>query len=554
MSSVSSENISFEHFDPKYELGNLDQNGQPVRPRKKPGRKPNPPSPAQRKAQNRAAQRAFRERKRREMQEAELNVKRSMYQRDQAIQEANLLRQKNEELLYENNYLKGFVLTLKLACMANRVDVPKFWDANKTDVYGSERLTFSRTKGIPQSLEFFLDRHQHIISFPPSSDGNPDKQNDKNLLAKVSSSPPSTIQDLYSSLLDSTSSTPASSSIFNTTSSSTSAPPPSSSHAANDLDVASIAPQLASHLESSFFQQLLGTDLVARGAANDLASLLTESTFSTHTSPDSNNSDDHTDMDLSVYLNDPMDTFFDADNQTKNMVSTTAEEEDNASAYSIGTSCSSNEEEELTVKGEPVASTAAKLPSLGPRDAIARLRALQNAGKDRTLFTPTELQRTIPHDTRIDLIPGAAMRDHMILFQDFYNVDDMLITLIENAVFTGGEIGNPDCWLVPKRFLVKYWFLLPNHRPKKRTDDAVETVVNFGQQMMQMLVERKQMYIDREQYPAHFPRQQQQQQQQQQCDNHQHSQQHEPSSSIPSSLLETMNVFMTANNDIFAAS
>jgi hypothetical protein len=35
----------------------------PVKIRKKPGRKPNPASPALRKAQNRAAQRAFRERK-----------------------------------------------------------------------------------------------------------------------------------------------------------------------------------------------------------------------------------------------------------------------------------------------------------------------------------------------------------------------------------------------------------------------------------------------------------------------------------------------------------
>lgn len=41
--------ISFEHFDPTLELGTLDENGKPIRPKKKPGRKPNPPSPAQRK-------------------------------------------------------------------------------------------------------------------------------------------------------------------------------------------------------------------------------------------------------------------------------------------------------------------------------------------------------------------------------------------------------------------------------------------------------------------------------------------------------------------------
>ena len=112
--------ISFEHFDPELELKNLDENGKPIKPRKKPGRKPNPPSPAQRKAQNRAAQRAFRERKRREMRDAETNIKKCLYMRDQAMKDAKQLRKKVNELRYENNFLKGQVLTLKIACVANR--------------------------------------------------------------------------------------------------------------------------------------------------------------------------------------------------------------------------------------------------------------------------------------------------------------------------------------------------------------------------------------------------------------------------------------------------
>ncbi|KAI8139387.1 hypothetical protein BJV82DRAFT_582043 [Fennellomyces sp. T-0311] len=486
---MSSPDISFEHFDPSYELGSVGQNGEAVRPRKKPGRKPNPPSPAQRKAQNRAAQRAFRERKRREMQEAELNVKRSMYQRDQAVQEANVLRQKNQELLYENNYLKGFVLTLKLACLANRVDVPKFWDAGKTDAYGAERLTFSRTKGIPQSLEFFLDRQHRIISFSDSA-----SKDDKDLLAKVSSSPPSSIQDLYSTLLGNTNSNVG-------------------------LDVATIAPQLANHLESPFFQQLLNTDLVSsRASSNDLTSLLnsTPSSFTSESTPE-----DTTDMDLSIYINDPMDSLL-----------------ENGTAENV---LLKEEKEKSSCDVEENVEEATKLPFMVTAEAIHRLRSLQHIGKDCTSpFTPTELQRTIPHDTRIDIIPGAAMRDHMILFQDFYDADDLFTTLIENAVFTGPELGNPDCWLVPKRFLAKYWFLLPNHSPQKRTDDAVETAVNFGQKMLQMLMDRKQMYIDREDHPSCFPRQ------------YEDSASSTTSSTPPS--LETMNVFMTANNDIFAAS
>lgn len=161
------EQIAFEHFDPEFELCNLDANGKPIKPRKKPGRKPNPPSPAQRKAQNRAAQRAFRERKRREMRDAETNIKKCLNMRDQAIKEAKSLQQKVDELRYENNFLKGEVLTLKIACMANRVDVPKFWDTGMRDRMGSDITTFSRTKEMPQPMEFFLNSQKYIITMLP---------------------------------------------------------------------------------------------------------------------------------------------------------------------------------------------------------------------------------------------------------------------------------------------------------------------------------------------------------------------------------------------------
>lgn len=156
--------LSFEHFDPQTEIGKVDENGNTVRPRKKPGRKPNPPTPAQRKAQNRAAQRAFRERKRQEMREAEMTIRKCIYMRDQAIHQANMLQQQVEQLRFENNYLKGHVLILKLACMANDIDIPKLWDANERDSFGCDSLTYSNTQGIPQSLEFFLDNKRRIIN------------------------------------------------------------------------------------------------------------------------------------------------------------------------------------------------------------------------------------------------------------------------------------------------------------------------------------------------------------------------------------------------------
>ncbi|KAK9763935.1 hypothetical protein K7432_008973 [Basidiobolus ranarum] len=72
--------------------------------KKKPGRKPNPASPALRKAQNRAAQRAFRERKDRHLKELEECVKEL---RDGQHKVQNELRRENQKLRYLIQILKN---------------------------------------------------------------------------------------------------------------------------------------------------------------------------------------------------------------------------------------------------------------------------------------------------------------------------------------------------------------------------------------------------------------------------------------------------------------
>lgn len=265
--------LNFEHFDPQFEFGTVDkQTGEPVRPRKKPGRKPNPPTPAQRKAQNRAAQRAFRERKRREMHEAEMTVKRCLYMRDQAIQEAEGLRTKVDELTYEVNYLRGMVLSYKLACHANRVDVPKcndLWEGGASNIK-------TTNSAIPPSLEVFLNNQRRIIdaTIPSSSSSsaNDDLDSDKD----DNDNKANQEDDLYTALIDDS----------KTDSSSISGMNPEESllhhHEMQEeedkvieenrqqerdadgmlVDVAAIAPQLANHLESPFIQQLMTADLV----------------------------------------------------------------------------------------------------------------------------------------------------------------------------------------------------------------------------------------------------------------------------------------------------
>ncbi|KAI8879488.1 hypothetical protein K501DRAFT_146722, partial [Backusella circina FSU 941] len=428
--------LSFEHFDPELELGNLDANGRPIRPRKKPGRKPNPPSPAQRKAQNRAAQRAFRERKRREMREAESTVKHCIYARDQAVYEAKSLRKRVEELIYETNYLKGYVLNLKVACLSNGVDVPKFWDTGVTDEMGSDRLTFSQTTGIPQSLEFFLDRNMNIICA--------DNQDEPSLISCPSPTSTYLVDDLHEP------ESPASS-------------------------TSSIAHSPPFHLESPFFQRLLNTNLI-----HSETTLAEQEQSSNNVSMDTDMSDIPSSPETLVE-DEPM-------IDLKTGLTRAVTEYDPASV-----------KQEIQSEGKKV------FPPMTPLDAIQRLRSEKNLDAEaRTIFAPTELQRKIRHDTRIDVVPGAAMRDHMILFQDYYNANELFDYLTKNSVFLGGEVGNPDSWFVPPSFFKRYWFLCPNHKPE-RMDNAVEIMVDLGKSMAQVLSKRKEMYIQRDKYKNVFP-------------------------------------------------
>ncbi|KAG0312932.1 hypothetical protein BGZ97_010682 [Linnemannia gamsii] len=83
--------------------------------RKKPGRKPNPASPAVRKEQNRAAQRAFRDRKERHLQEMESTIKELRETNNDITQEANRLKSANELLQSENFYLREVVFSFETA-------------------------------------------------------------------------------------------------------------------------------------------------------------------------------------------------------------------------------------------------------------------------------------------------------------------------------------------------------------------------------------------------------------------------------------------------------
>ncbi|KAG0196460.1 hypothetical protein BGX28_010087 [Mortierella sp. GBA30] len=91
----------------------------PTKTRKKPGRKPNPASPAVRKEQNRAAQRAFRDRKERHLQQLENMIKELKDTHHHASvrfqRESQQLKSIIESLQSENYYLREVVFSFESA-------------------------------------------------------------------------------------------------------------------------------------------------------------------------------------------------------------------------------------------------------------------------------------------------------------------------------------------------------------------------------------------------------------------------------------------------------
>ncbi|KAI9497307.1 hypothetical protein BDB00DRAFT_805912 [Zychaea mexicana] len=153
------------------------QSQQPVKVRKKPGRKPNPASPALRKAQNRAAQRAFRERKERHLRELETAVKQIREQRDKLQAENEQFRQDSDILRSENWYLKGIVLTLQLVCFRHNLVIPSH------SPYMNEEALSLLAQSIPEPIAAYLSANANNKLPIPSRlfDYSPSKPRDRYL-------------------------------------------------------------------------------------------------------------------------------------------------------------------------------------------------------------------------------------------------------------------------------------------------------------------------------------------------------------------------------------
>lgn len=151
--------FSFQYFDEASDVGLENESGERVRKRKRPGRKPNPPSIQERRAQNRAAQRAFREREQQRRQEKERQWRALVEERDR-------LKERLAQVEYEANYLRGCLLLFSLSSLVERGTVPHIWtDTRVLPIPWNGAKTLDSIHDKPAILQTLLDPKNHILDF-----------------------------------------------------------------------------------------------------------------------------------------------------------------------------------------------------------------------------------------------------------------------------------------------------------------------------------------------------------------------------------------------------
>lgn len=412
----------------------------PVKIRKKPGRKPNPASPALRKAQNRAAQRAFRERKERHMKDLESNIKGIKDHRDKLLQENEKMSSENEILKAENWYLKGIVLSLQLVCLQHNLVIPQHCP------HVNDETLSVLAQSIPESISSYLNVNSksklqisqklmnespelsnlHLQSQPPQPQLQPQQQQ------------PFPHQYPSGSLIitqDGVHKVP-------------------SKHGSG-------SPHQQHSASSWYHQQSHGNGAPSNPPQHPYSS----SSNSSHMYGSPNSA--HT-----------ADEFSNIPPLSPMSSSAMTDRSDNASSRATFSAESSRESPHAHIMAaaapppplsEPITSNLAAIQTLRLRlrlqSACVRMQSMPFA------IQPTLLQLTIPHDPRIDLIPTPHMRDRMILYRDQFDLDDCFRCLLSGSVFHGGDPAVAGNWQLPEEFFKKYWFLTIDYNLRRYTNE-----------------------------------------------------------------------------------
>ncbi|KAK4511791.1 uncharacterized protein ATC70_003790 [Mucor velutinosus] len=412
----------------------------PVKIRKKPGRKPNPASPALRKAQNRAAQRAFRERKERHMKDLESNIKGIKDHRDRLLQENEKMSSENEILKAENWYLKGIVLSLQLVCLQHNLVIPQHCP------HVNDETLSVLAQSIPESISSYLNVNsrnklqisQKLMNESPEL-SNLHLQSQQPLPQQPLPQQPLPQQQQQQQQQPFPHQFPSGSLIITQ----------DGVHKVPNKH-GNGSPHQQQHSNSWYHQQSNGNGAPSIQPQHPYgASNMYGSPNSAHTSDEFNNLPPLSPMSSSAMTDR-------SDNASKNKFS--AENSRELPRPSI-----------VAAPSEPITSNLAAIQTLRLRlrlqSACVRMQSIPFA------IQPTLLQLTIPHDPRIDLIPTPHMRDRMILYRDQFDLDDCFRCLLSGSVFHGGDPAVAGNWQLPEEFFKKYWFLTIDYNLRRYTNE-----------------------------------------------------------------------------------
>lgn len=473
---------------------------QPTTPqRKKPGRKPNPASPALRKAQNRAAQRAFRERKERHLRELENTIKtlrESQYESLVKCQrEYSHFRSLIEQLEAENSFLKEIAFTFECALnningnneattkMKNAVSqsIPRTSVPSSLPLNGNGVSMIGSITTSPFGLSAMQMRQATQLSVPTA------QQIQNNYLGlfqsqagRISISSPvnnNIVMSPNGSGNISTSSVSASSSPQTPESIIPGSISPSSTffaeEFAREITLADMKPFVSqnsnlqiSHEPSSLFTDgntniynttnpsIFKTDI---GTLSSSSQTMTKSnsTSSTISSVSSNNN-------ISVNNNNNISYMAEAASMIDN-------DADYFSAYFLNDESLDDESKQLFSNFDINTTEQNIMKKKLTKDQEQLIRLSKKVGQSiltpispKTRYPLTAHQMyylTLEHDPRIDMIPCLHLRSRMIQYRDQYDLYELVELLINKAKCHGDPI-DPDSWELPEEFFERYRVLV----------------------------------------------------------------------------------------------
>lgn len=442
MSTSSKENnnetqpnrFAFQHFDQECDFGIENEEGERVRKRKRPGRKPNPPSLQERRAQNRAAQKAFREREQQRKAEKEK-------QWQDFTEEIKELKKQLAITQFEARYLKACVLHLTLSCLIHRGSVPHIWTESRiipSNSHGEyKRPVFApygehikdEAQQIPALLDMLLENN-NVVDFDKALFITTKNTAFSNFLKRKGDVDPDVAFPSYQSYLREEMIT---------------------------LNKNSQEPR------RNFPKNKKKAKTAQSGESASLPNLTSQK------QPQQEQSPQLTPSPINAHQLPPQpqqQTQLPKENTI--LFSPQQQDDDNMSS-----SNQSSNSQALTVQQKPIVGVIFDPPSLLTSEDFVHMPSLQAlhilrlqlklgsilGNMTPAALLPTALQRVIPHDIRIDYIPGASIRDRMIIFQDYYNIDECFQALIQGTVFMGGDVRDTRNWTIDAKYSLKFWFI-----------------------------------------------------------------------------------------------